>query len=246
MNILTIDITYSCPFKCNFCYNKDKCNDSTLLDIKVLDNFLKKNTDKFDKIYISGGEPSLLPQSYVESIYLTVTKYTDTEILIYPISTSNLIKNAKYNVSYDFIARPRVRESWIKLLDFPYPFNITTTLSPLVFKYYPNKILQTFNMLKNLKKVEFKPYFKHAFSQFNIKSYEYGRFIKCVQESKLNLNYEVEFDSRFYGKEVNEYVLTPYGKLNIVQFINDIRVENVVEENDIGKVKTNYPGNIII
>ena len=246
MNILSIAVTYSCPFKCPFCYNKDKCNDNTLLDANVLNDFLSKNSDKFDKIYISGGEPSLLPQTYIESIYRIANTYSDVEIRAYPISNSYIIPKATYNVSYDFIARPRVRESWIKLLEFPQPFNATVTLSPLVFKYYPNKILQTFNMLKNLKKVEFKPYFKHAFSQFNIKSSEYKRFIQCVEESKLNLNYEVKFDDVFYGREVNEYILTPNGKLNVVRFLNDIRVESEIEEKDIGKVKTNYPENIII
>lgn len=246
MNILSIAITYSCPFKCPFCYNKDKCNDNTLLDTKVLDSFLKNNVDKFDEVYITGGEPSLLPHSYIEEIYNIVSKYTNTQIKSYPISSSFILPKALYNISYDFIARPRVRESWIKLLDFPQPFNITVTLSPLVFKYYPNKILQTFNMLKKLKKVEFKPYFKHAFSQFNIKAYEYSRFIKCVEESKLNLNYEVKFDDVFFGREVNEYILTPYGKLNVVQFLNDIRVETEIEEKDIGNIKTNYPENVII
>ena len=246
MNILSIAVTYSCPFKCPFCYNKDKCNDNTLLDANVLNEFLSKNSNKFDKIYISGGEPSLLPQSYIESIYRIANTYSDVEIRSYPISNSYIIPKAMYNISYDFIARPRVRESWIKLLEFPQPFNITVTLSPLVFKYYPNKILQTFNMLKNLKKVEFKPYFKHAFSQFNIKSSEYKRFIQCVEESKLNLNYEIKFDDVFYGREVNEYILTPTGKLNAVQFLNDIRVEKEIEEKDIGKIKTNYPENIII
>lgn len=246
MNILSIIVTYSCPFKCPFCFNKDKCNDNTLLDAEVLNDFLSKNSDKFDKIYISGGEPSLLPQAYIENIYKIVNTYSNVEIRSYPISNSYIIPKATYNISYDFIARPRVRESWIKLLEFPQPFTATVTLSPLVFKYYPNKILQTFNMLKNLKKVEFKPYFKHAFSQFNIKSSEYKRFIQCVEESKLNLNYEVTFDDVFYGREVNEYILTPNGKLNVVQFLNDIRVEKEIEEKDIGKIKTNYPKNILI
>lgn len=246
MNILSIITTYSCPFKCPFCYYKDKCSDNAVLDVKILDKFLNKNASKFNKIYISGGEPSLLPQSYIEQVYKTVTNYSNTEIKAFPISNSFILPGVTYNISYDFIARPRVRESWIKLLDFPQPFNVTVTLSPLVFKYYPNKILQTFNMLKNIKQVEFKPYFKHAFSQFEIKSSDYRRFIECVEESKLNLNYQVKFDDIFYGREVNEYTLSPGGKVNAVQFLKDIRVETEISENEIGEIKTNYPDNILI
>ena len=56
MKNLIITPTYSCPFKCKFCFNLDKCDDKTLLDLNDLEEFLKKYSKNFDKVIISGGE----------------------------------------------------------------------------------------------------------------------------------------------------------------------------------------------
>lgn len=246
MNILNVISTYSCPIKCNFCYNKNKCNDATTIDIQSLNIFLENNHKHFDKIIITGGEPSLLPKKFMEDVYNSCSKYLETEIQSYLLSNNNLVDDAKYVFSYDFIARPRVRESWSKLLEYKKPFDLMITMSPLIFKYYPNKILQILTILPNLKKVIFKPYFKTPTSQYEIENRFYKKFVDIVKDSKLNIKYDVEFDDRFYGKEVNEYILTPECDLNIVQFDNDIRYERRILEEEIGKYKTNYPENILL
>ena len=74
MKNLIITPTYSCPFKCKFCFNLDKCDDKTLLDLNDLEEFLKKYSKQFDKVIISGGETSLLASSYMNNLIKIVNK----------------------------------------------------------------------------------------------------------------------------------------------------------------------------
>lgn len=57
MNSLTILPTLFCKYNCAFCYNKLYNKSSLFLDIDFLKSFLIENSEKFDKIIISGGEP---------------------------------------------------------------------------------------------------------------------------------------------------------------------------------------------
>ncbi len=243
MRTLTIYSTYSCPFKCYFCYNKEKCNDSTLIDIEKVDIFLSKYSKLFDKVVISGGETTLQASSFIQELVDTVKKYIDNiEISSYPINNSVLLDDVKYNISYDFIARPRVRESWIKLLQLNREFDMTITLAPLVFKYYPNKILSTLTMLKGLKTVTFKPFYNNINYRYPIKQSDYQKFMDIVKQSKLNLPFTVN-----YGEFNDEFVLTPYNELKVVQFDKDEnRYEQLINEEDIEKYTTNYPESVKI
>lgn len=235
MNKLIICPSYECPFNCNFCYNKNY--DGTLLDLTLLDEFLNKHYKKFDSVTISGGEPSLLLKSYLTSMINIIKKYfTEIEIETYPINVMDKYDGIKYNYSYDFIARPRAREAWVNILNSDREYDLNITLSHLMFKYHPNKILYNLTLLKNLKTVHFKPYFRTNSSQRVISHYDYQKFTNMIKSTDLRLNYNIkvfELD--------NEYILTPYGKLMGVKFEDDIRVEYEIAPNKIGKIETNYP-----
>ena len=246
MDILTIVPTYACPFKCNFCYNRNKCDDNSIIDLEKLDSFLEKYSKKFDKIIISGGEPSLIPTNKLNEIYNVVLKYSNLNIKTFSISTQNIHPLANYDISYDFIARPRYKESWANMLEFPNKFDVSITMSPMVFKFYPNKVLQMLNTLPNIKHLTFRPFFKTEFVRSNIRAEEYKKFINAVEQCKFNLKYTISFDDLFYGKQINEYVLNPLGDINIVRFNNEMRTEVKINPKEIGKCETNYPENILI
>lgn len=246
MNVLKICITYSCPFKCYFCYYKDKIGDLSVLEPTYLDEFLSKNHKKFDKFVISGGEPSLMVRSYLKSIIDVLKKYTNNiEIETYPIIDSSFfddIEDVEINVSYDITARAKIQEVWKNLLKFKKPFDITVTLSPLVFRFNPNKILQILNMIPMVKHVYFKPFFNNTNYKYNIKNSDYKKFVSILENSKLNVHFAYE-----YAKFNNEFVLNPYGKLFSVQFDeNGNRVEKEISTDDISACKTNYPIEVIL
>jgi len=240
MRNLIITPTYSCPFKCKFCYNLDKCDDKTQLNPSDLNNFLEKYSNKFDKIIISGGELSLISSSYVNEIIKIVNKHTNnSEISSYPIINTKVFDDINYNISYDFKARPRVMEAWENLLKFPKKFKLTITLSPLLFKYYPNRILQTLNLLPNLTEVIFRPFYKSNSCQYDIQRKFLDQFMSMIKASNLRLNYKISFEN-----QCDEFILTPYNKLNAVVFENELRKEIEINPNEIENYKTEYPNKV--
>lgn len=240
MKVLKICTTYSCPFKCYFCFNKDKAEDNTLLPLEDVEKFLEKNSKKFDKIVITGGEPSLVLKSYITQLVELVKKYTsNVEMETYPIIENSFFDNftdVKLNVSYDFTARSRVQEVWKQLLTFNRPFDIIVTLSPIVFRFSPNKIIQTLNMLPNLKHVTFKPFLNNKNYQYNIKQSDYQNFVDVLNGSKLNVHFTYS-----YTDFNDEFILTPHNKLCVVQFDKEIRYEKEISDNEIESHTTNYP-----
>ncbi len=243
MKILKICLTYSCPFKCYFCFNRDKAEDTTLLDLNILDDFLNKNHKKFDKIIISGGEPTLVFKSYLKNVVDIVKKYTPTmEMETYPIVDSSFFEelhDVHPIVSYDITARSKVQEVWKQLLKMPVKFDLNVTLSPLVFRFAPNKILQTLNLLPNLNHVTFKPFFNNSNYKYPIKQSDYKKFIDVLNNSKLNLHYGYSYTD-FH----DEFILNPYGKLLSVQFENDMRIEKEISDKEILQSETNYPESV--
>lgn len=237
MNKLIINPSYNCPFNCNFCYNKNNNDSNTLLGLKYLDEFLSKYSKKFDCVSISGGEPSLLLHSYLIEMIDIIKKYfNEVEIQSYPIKLLDKIDGVKYNFSYDFLARPRAREAWVNIVNCEYDYDITITLSQLMFKYHPNKVLYNLTLLKNLKTVHFKPYFRTNENQKIISHYDYQKFTNLIKSSNLNLNYDIKIF------ELNDdYILNPDGKLLTVKFNDDIMMEYEITPKEIGKIKIEYP-----
>ena len=70
MNSLTIIPTYFCQYKCPFCIHREKNIDKEphYLSDEYIKKFLEKNSDKFDRIIISGGEPLSYPKVYFDRI----------------------------------------------------------------------------------------------------------------------------------------------------------------------------------
>ena len=114
-----------------------------------------------DSFVISGGDPLILPQSYLNEL-ITILKSYNKPITLnaYPYQR-NIPSDVYYDFSYDFLSKPRAAEVWENLLSFEFPFKITITLSPIMFKYHPNNLLQKLSLLPKLKEVEFIPYFKN-------------------------------------------------------------------------------------
>lgn len=245
MKVLKICISYSCPFKCYFCYYKDKLSDTTLLDVKCLDDFLKSNHNKFDKFVITGGEPSLLLNSYLKDVVETIKKYSSNiELETYPIVDGTYFRDFEdinINISYDITARSRVQQVWQSILQYKFPFDITVTLSPIVFRFQPNKILQTLNMLPMLRHVKFKPFYNNENFKHTIRKSDYEKFITLLNNSKLNLHYTYE-----YEQFNDEFVINPNGKLFSVQFIDGNRIEKEINPSEVEDCKTNYPDEVLL
>lgn len=228
MKNLIIYPTFLCPFACQYCMFKDKLSLNETLSLNDLKKFLEKNNE-MDSFIISGGDPLNLPQTYIEEIINILKSYNKPITLnAYPYNR-NIPANINYDFSYDFLAKPRATEVWEILLSLTTPFKLTITLSPLIFKYHPNNLLQKLSLLQGLKEVEFIPYFKNQCNQFDItKNDSFKKIMKMIYDCKLNLPFKITNKEILQKICLNSY--EPNLELNL--FPNG-KTYNKVFENDI-------------
>ena len=253
MKTLTVYPSFLCPFSCNFCLNKDKNSLNEILDTSVLESFLKEYGHNFKKIYISGGEPMNLPKLYFNDLVDTIKEYNkNITILSYPFQMDNYRDDVEYILSYDFLARPRALDVWSNLLKFPKKFDISVTLTPLLFKYHPNAIFQKLSILPNLKNVELKPYFKNETTTWNLNNVTCDKFLKFWISSHLNvsfINVNKEKMRHLIGKasrieiiDEKNFNLLPDGKLYIDDFNEqDIHSFKEISITELDTIKIKQP-----
>ena len=241
MEILNIYPCTNCPRSCKFCY----VNKSTKsLDINVLDNFLKENSQKFDKIIISGGEPDNLEKIYFNDIVNIVKKYKETVyVQTYPVSIKNYREDVEYILSYDFFERPCRYEAWTNILNFPKKFDLQMVLTPVNITLNPNAIFRKLILLKNMKSVEFTPYYDEYINVGKMKKL-INLFFTILLSSKLNVPFSiVNKDKLLSGKtEDRNYYLMPDGKLTLETYDNDdTRITPEIKPEEIGLYTPNIP-----
>ena len=253
MKRLVIYPTFLCPFACQFCYNKNNNSLNERLTPELLKQKVSELTDDVSEFVISGGEPMSWDKSYFNSI-VDVLKLFGKPITVeaYPYSLTNYRDDIEYNFSYDFTIRPRALEAWENLMRLKKPYKLTVTISPLLFKIYPNALLYKFSLLENLKEVEFIPYCKNEISAFDItKNDSLVKFNKILLSNKLNTKFTLKNKTNLISKMLGEYnpqvdiCLMPNGDLKYKDFEGEILTFKPLT-NDVLKNDTpfKYPENI--
>ena len=253
MKTLKIYPSFLCPFSCSFCYFKNSISLNEFLSLESLKEILSNNKSNIKNIIITGGEPMNLPKEYFNNLIDLIKQYnTNITVESYPYTLSNYRDDIKYNFSYDFMIRPRAMDVWENLLRFPQKFDLTITLSPLMFRYHPNALLQKLSLLPNVQNVEFIPYFKNKNSQFDItKNQSLDKLNKLILSSKLNIPFTLinkeKLRSKILGIDIStdEVCIFPNGKLYYPTFENEI-YSFIETTNDIFVQNTTliYPDNI--
>lgn len=240
MKRLVIYPTFLCPFSCAFCSTRDKNSLNEMLDIKLMNKKVSKILELTDisEIVISGGEPMSWKNTYF-NILIDTLKQFNKKIIVesYPYTLDNYRNDIEYNFSYDFMVRPRALDVWENLLRIKEPYNITITISPMLFKLYPNAILYKLTLLKNVKEVEFIPYYKNTISQYDItKNDSLTKFNKMILSNKLNLPFTLKNKINLVNKMLGEYnceadiCLMPNGDIKLKTF--DKGIMNFIPADD--------------
>ena len=255
MRTLIVYPSFMCPFSCTFCITKDKNSLNEYLDLNVLEEFLKQNGNKFDKIKISGGEPMFLNKGYFDETVDIIKKYnSNVWVSTYPVELNNYRDDLQYEMSYDFMARPRALNAWENLLKFPLPFDVKILVSPQILKtIHPNAIYNKLALLPNIKSVEFKEYYRTNATMWNLNNNVYDKFIKYALSSNLSIKYinlnkeKMRFlvgkasriDENAFEKE---FCLLPDGKFYIQNFDeNDVSSFKEISADQIETAIINYP-----
>ena len=234
--ILSINPTYYCNFRCDFCYlTEQQLSDRKKLSLDRLSDMLAEVTSRcaVDMVDIYGGEVSLLGKDYWDDMIAILQVYGIDDInLVTNLSAVNEITTdprVYTSVSYDFSAREDHERVYRNMALLDKPFSILMLASPKFLELDTADMIESLNLLPNLQSVEIKPY---STNQSNTHTVYYTDFEAKV---KSFLTYE---NKRFnlVNKELLESVvtrdrnsfsddhiyITPSGKYAVLEFdLND-------------------------
>lgn len=234
--ILSINPTYYCNFRCDFCYlTEQQLSDKTCLSIDLLDRRLSEicASTKIDMVDIYGGEVSLLKPSYWNELIELLSMYGIDDInLITNLSAVNSITTDPRvftSVSYDFSAREDHERVFRNMALLNKPFSILMLASPKFLELDTEEMIESLNLLPNLQSVEIKPY---SSNQSNTHTVYYTDFEEKVKSflnyGNKNFNFVNEdLIKSAISKERNSFsddhiYITPTGNYAVLEFdLND-------------------------
>lgn len=231
---LSLNPTYHCNFRCNFCYLTEKqLSDTKLLDLNILEKRLIEIVStgrQIGHVDLYGGEVLLLPHDYLIEIYNILNKYGAADVeIITNLSTYRplIIEDERFgiSVSYDFEHRQQNEHVWKNMLKISRPFTILTLGIPEIVKSDPAAMITQLNMLANCNNWEIKPYSSNQANQLKVQYTDYEIFIrKIIEYPDKNFEFlnEVALRMAKYG-DSNPYsddhvYITPSGKFGVLEF----------------------------
>jgi MoaA/NifB/PqqE/SkfB family radical SAM enzyme len=236
--IVSLNPSYFCNFRCNFCYlTENQLSDKKLLDLNILDKRLKEISykEKIEHIDLYGGEVGLLPKSYFNQLKAISKKYNPSVVfnIITNLSMVNEIiqdPDCYTSVSYDFDCRENHEKVFKNMLMLKKPFSVLMLASSCLIKKDVEEMIQIFNLIDNLESVEIKPYSSNQANQQNVSFLDYEEFVKKWIISKIPkkfnfVNEDLINDS--LNKVRNSFsddhiYITPSGKYAVLEFdLND-------------------------
>lgn len=235
MNI-SINPTYYCNFRCDFCYlTEQQLSDKKLLSLDILNEklFEIRAYETINQVDLYGGEIGLLSKQYVNDLKEVLYFHGIKKIsLITNLSMINdIVTDSDFHlsVSYDFDAREDSDRVLKNMALLKKPFSILMLASPSLIEKDVDEMISTFNLLNNLISVEIKPYSTNQANQFKITFRDYEEFVK---KWIVNKNKKFQFVNTDLLKSVidktrssfsdDHVYITPNGKYGVLDFdLND-------------------------
>ena len=235
--IISINPTYYCNFRCDFCYlTEQQLSDPAKLSLVDLDARIKEIKKYFDvpMVDLYGGEIGLLPDAYVDDLCILLENngITDINIITNLSMINDVIRNPNFyvTVSYDFDCREQHDRVWNNMLQLTKDFSILILASPgILAKDVDNMILQL-NLLDHLTSVEIKPYSTNQANCHNVTNIEFEEHVKKWISSPISKNFvfvnEDNITKSIDGTRnafSNDHVyITPEGRFAVLEFdLND-------------------------
>lgn len=234
--ILSINPTYYCNFRCEFCYlTEDQLSDRKLLPLDRLAEMLAEVSvlNQIDMVDLYGGELALVDTEYWNGLIGLLHMYGIEDInLITNLSAVNDITTdprVYTSVSYDFEAREQHVRVFRNMALLNKPFSILMLAGPTLLSKNVDEIVIMFNALNNLQSVEVKPYSSNQANQYSIPYTHYEEFVKKLivhPSRKFELSNEYQIQEVLNG-ERNSFsddhiYITPHGRYGVLEFdLND-------------------------
>jgi len=235
--IVSINPTYYCNFRCDFCYlTEQQLRDRTLLPLTVLESRIKEiqEIDEIQMIDLYGGEVGLLPETYVNELcsLLKNNGIDDINIITNLSMVNQVIRNPDFylTVSYDFDCREQSERVWTNMALLDREFSILILASDCLIKKDIDLMINQLNLLGNLQSVEIKPYSTNQANCHNVSNLDFENFVKGWIQSTIKKKFEFVNETNInktlnYKRNAfsNDHVyITPSGEFAVLEFdLND-------------------------
>ncbi len=234
--ILSINPTYYCNFRCDFCYlTEQQLSDRKKLSLERLAVMLAEVTSQceVDMVDIYGGEVSLLGKDYWDDLISIIQVYGIYDInLVTNLSAINEITTdprVLTSVSYDFSAREDHERVYRNMALLDKPFSILMLASPKFLELDTAEMIESLNLLPNLQSVEIKPYSTNQSNTHTVYYTDFEEKVKSFlmyENKRFNLVNKELLDSvvtRQRNSFSDDHIyITPNGKYAVLEFdLND-------------------------
>lgn len=229
--IISLNPTYLCNFRCDFCYlTPEQLADKNKIDLELLDQRLLEvsNYQPIEYIDLYGGEISTLNDKYFYDLKRIIRKHYQGEINIvtnYASPKSYMHDNdISLSVSFDFEARERSDLVFANMLVSPVPISVLILASPKVINMDVGQMIQQLSMLSNIRSVEIKPYSTNQANAHNVTHKDFELFVADWLSRDLPFEFEnrhriQESLSGNYDAFSNDHVyINPNGKFAVLEF----------------------------
>jgi sulfatase maturation enzyme AslB (radical SAM superfamily) len=231
---ISLNPTYLCNFRCEFCYlTPEQLADQKKIEPERLERMLGDIVSsgyRIEHVDLYGGEVALLSESYLKKV--------DELLYVFDNPTINIITNLSkvhpyfleehvdLSVSYDFNVRERHEQVLTNMMKTPKDIAILMLASPELIEQDVEKMIKTFNALGNIISVEIKPYSSNQANVLKCTDKDFEEFVKKWLLSTVPKNFTfVNADrirsslDRSYSAFSDAHVyITPNGKFGVLEF----------------------------
>jgi MoaA/NifB/PqqE/SkfB family radical SAM enzyme len=228
--IVSINPSYFCNFRCDFCYlTTEQLSDQKKISLERLDELLG-DIPKIDYVDLYGGEIGALKKDYFYGLKDTVRKHYTDEINIitnYSMLHDGFFEDDVYlSVSYDFEAREKSDLVYKNMLMSPVPIAVLILASPEVIEKDVEEMIAMLNMCSSIDSVEIKPYSINQANAHNVTHKQFEEFVVKWIEATTTKNFQFVNQDKIYesiNKEYNAFsddhiYITPNGKYGVLEF----------------------------
>ena len=230
MFTVSINPTYFCNFRCDFCYlTPEQLADQNKIELDKLDKLLA-DIPSIDYIDLYGGEIGALKKDYFYGLKDTIRKHYTKEINI--ITNYSMLHEGFYeddvylSVSYDFEAREKYDKVFYNMLQSPVPIAVLILASPRVIEMDVDNMIQQLNLCKSIESVEIKPYSINQANAHNVTHRQFEDFVIRWLEATTPKNFQFVNEDKIkdsLSKEYNAFsdnhiYITPNGKYGVLEF----------------------------
>jgi len=235
--IVSINPTYYCNFRCDFCYlTNQQLSDRTCIPLDILETRIKEiqQYTTIDMVDLYGGEIGLLPEEYVDNLcQMLVNNGVDDINIITNLSMVNkVIRNPNFyiTVSYDFDCREQSDRVWNNMISISKPFSILMLASKDLVTKDVESMISSLNLLSNLESVEIKPYSKNQANCHSVSFSDFENFVKKWINSSVDkkfhfvneTNVKLSLDKKRNAFSNDHVYITPRGNYAVLEFdLND-------------------------